>query len=190
MLEYHPYMAYNFTQFQSKLKGTEEWLAKELSGIRTGRASVTFLDNIKVESYGSEMAISAVASINTEDPKTLRITPWDNSQIRNIEKAISISNLGVSVVVDDKGLRVIFPELTGERRQQLAKIAKEKLEDARVGLRRERNEVMSDIEKKQKEGEMGEDEMKRNKEQVEKYMQEANRKLDEIFAKKEAEIIN
>lgn len=183
-------MAYNFTQFQSKIKSTEEWLAKELSGIRTGRASVTFLDNIKVESYGTEMAISAVASINTEDPKTLRITPWDNSQIKNIEKAITVSNLGVSVIIDDKGLRVIFPELTGERRQQLAKIAKEKLEDARVALRRERNEVMADIEKKKKEGEMGEDEMKRTKDEVEAKMKVANTKLDEVFSKKEAEILN
>lgn len=183
-------MAYNFTQFQTKLKGTEDWLIKELTGVRTGRASASFLDNVRVESYGSEMAISAVASVSTEDPKTLRITPWDNSQIKSIEKAVTVSNLGVSVVVDDKGLRVIFPELTGERRQQLAKIAKEKLEDGRVALRRERNEVMADIEKKKKDGEMGEDEMKRNKEEVEVKMKVANVKLDEIFNKKEAEILN
>ncbi len=181
-------MAYNFTPFQTKLKATEEWLAKELGGVRTGRASASFLDNIRVDSYGTEMAITAVASVNSEDPKTLRITPWDNSQIKNIEKAITVSNLGVSVVVDDKGLRVIFPELTGERRIQLAKISKEKLEDARVALRRERNEVMSDIEKKQKAGEMGEDDMKRAKDEVESKMKEANKKLDEMFEKKEKEI--
>jgi ribosome recycling factor len=182
------FMAYNFTAFQNKIKATEEWLAKELSGVRTGRASISFLDGVRVESYGSEMPISSVASIGTEDPKTLRITPWDNSQIKAIEKAITVSNLGVSVVVDDKGLRVIFPELTGERRIQLAKIAKEKLEDARVALRRERNEVMDDLETKKKAGEMGEDEMKRNKDEVEKKVQEANKKLEELFAKKEAEI--
>ncbi len=181
-------MAYNFTPFQTKLKATEEWLAKELGGVRTGRASASFLDNIRVDSYGTEMAITAVASVNSEDPKTLRITPWDNSQIKNIEKAITVSNLGVSVVVDDKGLRVIFPELTGERRIQLAKISKEKLEDARVALRRERNEVMSDIEKKQKAGEMGEDDMKRAKDEVESKMKEANKKLDDMFEKKEKEI--
>jgi ribosome recycling factor len=181
-------MAYTLNDFQNKLKATEDWLIKEMGAIRTGRASVAFLDGVQVESYGSMMAISSVASIGTEDAKTLRITPWDNSQIRGIEKAISTSNLGVSVVVDDKGLRVIFPELTGERRLQLVKVAKEKLEDGRVALRRERNEVMDDLNTKKKEGSMSEDEVERVKIEVEKKMKEAGEKLEVVFTKKESEI--
>lgn len=181
-------MAYNLTNFQNKLKATEDWLAKELSSVRTGRASVSFLDGVKVESYGTEMPISSVASISNEDAKTIRITPWDNSQIKGIEKAITVANLGVSTVVDDKGVRVIFPELTGERRIQLVKVAKEKLEDARVALRRERNEVMDDLNSKKKEGSVSEDEAERIKLEIEKKMKEANDKLEQFFSKKESEI--
>ncbi len=181
-------MAYNAINFQNKLKGTEEWLAKELSGIRTGRASISFLDGVKVESYGSEMPISSVASIGNEDAKTIRIAPWDNSQIKAIEKAITVSNLGVSTVVDDKGIRVIFPELTGERRAQLVKVGKEKLEEARVALRRERNEIMDDLNSQKKSGSMSEDDVERAKADVEKKMKEAADKLESLFAKKESEI--
>ncbi len=183
-------MAYNFTNLQNKIKGTEEWLAKELSGIRTGRASISFLDGVRVESYGSEMPISSLATISNEDSKTIRISPWDNSQIKSIEKALTVSNLGVSVVTDGSGIRVIFPELTGERRIQLVKVAKDKLEDARVALRRERNEVMDDINSQKKAGEMGEDEAERNKAEVEKKIKEGSEKLETLFTKKETEIAN
>jgi ribosome recycling factor len=181
-------MAYNFTNFQNKLKATEDWLAKELSSIRTGRASISFLDGVRVESYGSEMPISSVATIGNEDAKTIRITPWDASQIKAIEKALTVSNLGVSIVVDDKGIRVMFPELTGERRIQLVKVAKEKLEEARIALRRERNEVMDDLNSQKKSGAMSEDEVERTKVEIEKKMKDAGEKLDGFFNKKETEI--
>ena len=181
-------MAYNFTTFNKQLKETQDWLTRELAGIRTGRASTAFLDGVRVESYGTEMPISSVASIATEDAKTIRIAPWDSSQTQAIERAINNSNLGVSVSVDDKGLRIIFPELTGERRQQLIKVAKEKLEDGRIALRRERNAVSEDLNEKKKSGEMGEDDMMRAKNEMEKIFQEASKKLDELFTKKEQEI--
>ena len=181
-------MAYNFSTFQAKIKETEGWLGREFGNIRTGRASTAFLDPVRVESYGSEMPISSVAGIATEDAKTIRISPWDKNQTQAIEKAIVASNLGVSVVVDDKGLRVIFPELTGERRQQLIKVAKEKLEDARIALRRERNEVSEDLNSKKKNSEMGEDDVMRAKAEMEKVFQEGSKKLEELFNKKEAEI--
>jgi ribosome recycling factor len=181
-------MAYNFSTLNQKIKETQEWYTKELSAIRTGRASTAFLDGVRVESYGSEMPISSLATISSEDPRTLRISPWDSSQIQPIEKGITVANLGVSVVVDGQGLRVVFPELTGERRQQLVKVAKEKLEDAKVALRRERNEVVDDLNEKKKASAMGEDEMMRTKEQMEKLIQDASKKLEEMFAKKEQEI--
>lgn len=181
-------MAYNFSTFNQKIKETQDWLVKEMASVRTGRASTAFLDGVKVESYGSTMPISSVASMATEDARSIRITPWDRTQTQAIEKAIVVANLGVSVSVDDKGLRVNFPELTGERREQLVKVAKEKLEDAKVALRRERNEVINDLNEKKKSGAMGEDDMFRHKEEMEKIHQEASKKLDEIFAKKEQEI--
>ncbi len=183
-------MAYNFSKFQQKIKETQEWYAKELSSIRTGRASTSFLDPVRVDSYGSEMPINALATISNEDAKTIRISPWDNSQVQAIEKAINMANLGISVVVDGSGLRVIFPELTGERRLQLVKVAKEKLEDARVAIRRERSEVSDDLNAKKKDGEMSEDEVIRAKLEMEKYVQEGSKKLEELFAKKEQEITN
>jgi len=182
-------MAYDFSSFKQKTKGTEDWLIKELSGIRTGRATVSFLDGIKVDSYGSIMHLSGVASLVTEDSRSIRITPWDRSQTQTIEKAINLANLGVSVSVDDKGLRVIFPELTGERRQQLAKIAKQKLEESKVALRRERGEISDDINKKKKDGELSEDDMMRAKTEMEKIVKECEAILEAHFAKKEKEII-
>ncbi|MEI6553876.1 MAG: ribosome recycling factor [bacterium] len=182
-------MTYDFSSFKQKTKETEEWLIKELTGIRTGRATVSFLDGVKVDSYGSMMHLSGVASVNTEDPKTIRITPWDRSQTQAIEKAITLADLGVSVSVDDKGLRVIFPELTGERRQQLAKIAKQKLEESKVALRRERGTVSDDLNKKKKDGEMSEDEMIRSKTEMEKIVKECEAHLEESFAKKEKDIL-
>lgn len=182
-------MAYNFSTFNQKIKETAEWYTRELATIRTGRASTAFLDNVKVDSYGAEMGITSLATVSSEDPRTIRISPWDSSQVQAIEKAITLADLGVSVVVDGSGLRVIFPELTGERRQQLMKVAKEKLEDARVALRRERNEVVEDLNSKKKEGTMGEDDMMRTKAEMEKIFQEGSKKLDELFDKKEKEIL-
>ncbi len=182
-------MAYNFTPFKQGIKEVEEWLKKELSGIRTGKASPALLDIVKVEVYGSFMPINQVASVNLEDARSIRITPWDVSQVKPIEKAITASNLGLSVTVDDKGLRVIFPELTTERRSDLMKVVKQKLEDARKSVRLEREKVMNDVEKKEKEGGMGEDEKFRIKGDVQKIVDETNKNLESLFEKKEKEII-
>ena len=103
-------MAYNFTDFNKRLKEADDWVVKEFTGLRTGRASVSLLDGISVESYGSKMSLSSVANLSVEDARSIRIAPWDMSQVQAIEKAIQLSSLGISPVVDEKGLRVIFPE--------------------------------------------------------------------------------
>jgi ribosome recycling factor len=146
------------------------------------------LDGIMVESYGSHMPIKNVASISIEDPKTLRIAPWDKSQIKGIEKSIVASNLGLSVATDDMGIRVIFPQLTTESRQSLVKVLKEKLEESRITVRREREVVISDIEAKEKEGKMTEDDRFRAKEELQKIVNETNGKLEEVFEKKNKEV--
>lgn len=183
-------MTYDWNQLKKKIKDTEDWLSKEFQGIRTGRATPALLDSISIEVYGSYMPISQVATILNEDPKTLRISPWDLQNIKSIEKAIMTSNLGVSVSVDEKGLRVSFPPLTSESRTQFVKVAKQKLEDAKVSLRQERNRVNDDLQEKKKNSEMGEDEMMRAKAEMEKLVKEANEALDGLFKKKETDILS
>lgn len=183
-------MAYDFNKFKKSIVGAEEWVKKEFSGIRTGQASPALLDSIKVDSYGALVPISQVGSVLGEGPRTLRITPWDNSQTKDIEKAITIANLGVSVAVDDKGLRVNFPELTAERRAQITKIAKDKLEEGKKQIRSHRDDVMKDLQGKEKDGSLGKDDVFRHKNEVQKMVDEANKKLEEIYSKKEKEILS
>lgn len=181
-------MAYDFNPFKGKANEVIEWLKKECATLRTGRATPAILDSVKVESYGSMMSLSQVASIVAEDAQSLRIAPWDASLIRDIEKAIMVANLNLSTSVDDKGVRVFFPALTGETRALLIKTAKAKLEDARVSLRGERERVINDIKTKEKEGTITEDEKFRLNTEVQKIVDETNKKLDDIIDKKEKEI--
>lgn len=182
-------MQYNFSNFKTELKKIEEFLGKEYSHLNVGRASPMVLDGVKVESYGSYIPLKNAASVSIEDSKTLRIAPWDKSQIKSIEKAIIGSNLGLSVATDDLGIRIIFPQLTTETRQALVKVLKEKLEDSRIVARQERENVLSDIEAKTKEGKITEDEKFRAKEELQKIINETNGKLEEIFKKKEKEVM-
>lgn len=183
-------MAYNFNAFKDESKNIEEWLRKEYDGIRTSRATPAVLDTVSVESYGARMPIKQVATINVEGPRTIRIVPFDASQVKAVEKAIIVSNLGLSVGVDDKGVRVSFPELTAERREQLIKLAKERLEHSRVSVRKVRDTSIKGIEAKEKEGGMGEDEKKRIKTELQKMVDALNQKLLESFEKKETEIMS
>lgn len=178
-------MAYNTTNFKIELKKVEEWLGKEYGSVHTGRATPLILDNIMVESYGSFMPIKNVASISIEDSKTLCISPWDKSQIKGIESAISVANLGLSVVSDSDGVRVIFPMLTTENRTKLVKILKEKLEDARISVRQERQVEIDKLTTI-----TDEDDKKRAKEDIQKCVDESNQNLESIFAKKETDLMN
>lgn len=184
------YMAYNFSNFKNESKKVEDWLAKEYSQIHTGRASPILLDSVFVESYGTLMALNTVASVSIEDPKTLRVAPWDKNQISAIEKALQASNLGFSVVADSAGIRVIVPPLTTERRVSLVKSLKGKLEEARVSLRKVREEVLSDIQDIEKDGGMSEDDKFRAKEELQKLVDEGNKNLEAVFAKKENDVMN
>lgn len=183
-------MPYDFSKFKKSLTGAEDWIKKEFSGIRTGQASPSLLDSVKVDSYGVLSPISQIGSVTVEGPRTIRIVPWDSAQVKDIEKAITIANLGVSVVVDDKGLRVNFPELTEDRRKDIVKLAKEKLEDGKKQIRMHRDDVMKDLQTKEKDGSMGKDDAFRYKNEAQKIVDEANKKLDDAFAKKEKEIIS
>lgn len=182
-------MAYNFSNTKMDMKKVEERLSKEYSQVHTGRASPSILDGITVESYGAFQPLKNVASISIEDPKTLRIVPWDKGVIKSIEKAIIASNLGLSPATDEAGIRVIFPQLTAESRQSLVKVLKEKLEEARIAVRRERENAWNDIQEQEKNGKMTEDEKFKGKDDLQKIVDETNRNLESIFDKKEKEVL-
>ena len=182
-------MTYDLNKIKKDMTSIEEWFKRELQQIRTGQASPAILDGVKVESYGVPMAMKEVATVTLEGARTLRITPWDKAQVKNIEKAITVANLGLSVVVDDQGLRVNFPELTADRRVAIAKQTKEKLEEARKQVRQHRDQVVRELQTKEKDGAIGKDDAFRAKNDVQKIVDYCNKKLEEMFAKKEKEII-
>ncbi len=174
--------------FNKKLEDAVVWLTGEYSSIRSGQATPALLDSIKVEQYGAMMPINQVGSVGIEDARTLRVSPWDASGVAAIERAIIDADLGVSVSTDSSGLRVIFPELTSERREQLMKLAKSKLEEARVRVRTARDEAMKQIDAAQKSGDISEDERFTKKEEVQKLVDAGNKKLESLLASKEVEL--
>lgn len=173
-----------------KIKGEEvkQWLSKELSTLRTGRATITILDNVFVESYGSFSPINQLATITIEDAKTIRITPWDKSVIKEIDKAIQKANLGLSVSVNGVDARVIFPDLTTETRMNLVKQGYKKVEDAKVSLRAERSDAIKKLEIFAKDNSVSEDDLKRQKDEVQKIIDQGVATFDTMGVLKEKEI--
>lgn len=175
---------YDFSSLKNKLLDSADWLSRELSGLRTGKASPAILDNIKVDTYGQLQAIKHLANINIEDAKTLRITPWDKSSIKMIESAIMEANLGISTAPDSLGLRVIFPELSTERRQVLIKLVNEKLEEARISVKKERERTWGEIQEQNRASQISEDDKFRAKDELQKIIDQANNQLEQIAEKK------
>jgi ribosome recycling factor len=182
-------MSYDFSNFKTELVSVKEWLSKEFSSIRTGQATPAIFDTVSIDSYGTKSPIAHVAGITSEGPRSLRISPWNKDQIKVIEKAITVANLGVSVSVDDTGLRVSFPELTTERREMLKKLTGEKLEHAKVSMRKEREKVWNDIQDKCKDGEISEDEKFRLKDELQKMVDETTKEFEAMGERKEKEIM-
>lgn len=183
-------MSYNFSVLKNKIGDVKNWLSGEYAGIRTGRATPLLLDSIMIDSFGSKTPIKHIAAIVAEDAKTLRISPWDKSNIGPIEQAIAVANLGVSTAPDGVGIRVIFPDLTAERRTALIRLANEKLEEAKVSIRKEREKIWNDILSQEKEGEISEDEKFRFKEELQKIIDEAVSEFETMASRKEEEIKN
>lgn len=177
-------MAHDFSVLKKEVEETKKWLVDELASLRTGRATPTLLDGVQLEVYGSRMKLNQVAGVSVSDARTLYVTPYDASQVKPIEKAITDANLGVGVGADERGVRVTFPELTAERRGQLVKILKGKLEDARIALKQKRTDAIKALEKE----EMAEDDERRAKEAIQKVIDEGNKELEEIADKKEKEL--
>ncbi len=182
-------MSFNFTQLKSDLTATQDWLRKEYAQISTGRAHPALLDSITIDAYGSQQPLKNLASISVEDARTLRIVPFDSSQVNAMQKAVSESGLPFALAVDGKGLRANIPQLTEENKRSLIKLLKDKLEEARVRVRAFRQKVDKDIDSAEKEGELSADEKKRNKEEMQKHIDATNIQLDTIFSEKETDIM-
>ena len=166
-----------------------EWFGGEMRSIQTGIANPAVLDFVKLEVYGSWMNLAHVASIGIEDAKTLRVVPFDKSVIGMIEGAINHADLGLSVMSDSDGVRVIFPSLTTERRVQYVKMAKDRLEEAKVRIRQVREEVKKNIEAGEKAGDYGQDDKKAMIDKMQSAIDGGVNDLESIFEKKEQEIM-
>ncbi len=183
-------MSYNFTQHNTDLSNITEWLRKEYQQISTGRANPALLDSVMVESYGSRQPIKNIASVTIEEARTLRIAPWDKSQVKEIEKAILESKLPFSVSTDSEGLRASIPQFTEENKRTVVKLLKDKLEEGRIRVRQVRQKTEKDLEAKQKAGEFSEDDLFTFKATLQKTIDEANRELENLFDKKDTDIMS
>lgn len=181
-------MPYNFKIFDGKVGAAKEWLQKEYRGLRTGRANPALLEGISVSAYGSMMPLKQVATVGVEDARTLRIQPFDASTIKDIERAIAGADLGVGTVSDGVIVRVSFPELTAERRQQMVKLAKGKLEEARTTIKVARDESWKDIQEKERASAITEDDKFRLKDELQKKIDTVNEELERAFEAKEKEM--
>ena len=144
------------------------------------------LDGVMVEAYGSFQPIKNVGSVSIEDSRTLRITLWDKTVLKDVEKAIIAANLGLSLATDGEGMRVIFPALTTENRTRLVKVLKEKMEEARVSVRRDRENALNEL----KSADLPEDDARRTKDEIQKRVDTANAKLEATFEAKETEVMS
>ena len=171
-----------------RMQKAVDHLDEELLNIRAGKASVNVLNGVMVEYYGSQVPVSGAASVTVPDAKTILIQPWDKNLIRVIEKAIIDSNIGLTPSNNGEQIRLTMPPLTEERRKELVKRARGEAETARVSLRNARRDAIESFKKAQKEG-MPEDEAKDGETQVQKMLDKFSKKLDEVLAAKEKEIM-
>ena len=182
-------MSYNFSTTQTQKDAVIDWLKSEYRSIQTGRATPQVLDLVAIDMYGARTPVAHVGSITIEDPRTIRVAPWDKTVISAVEKAINDADLGLSVSSDAEGLRVHFPSLTTETRQKLVKLLKERLEEGRIRVRSMREDTNKDIDTRKKDGDYGEDEHKRYRDELQKIVDTANAELEELFQKKEKEVM-
>ena len=174
---------------KEKMGKTVAVLVKELSSLRAGRASAQVLDRILVDYYGSPTPVNQVGNISSPEPRLLVITPYDPSVLNPLEKAIQKSDLGINPSNDGKCIRLVFPELTEERRKELAKAVRKKGEDSKVAIRSIRRDAIEQIKKQKKDGEVTEDDQKKLEEQAQKLTDSTIKDIDKIIADKEKEIM-
>lgn len=174
---------------EEKMAKTEQVVMNEFSGVRTGKASATLVENILVEVYGSNMRIRELAGITTPEPRTLAIQPWDANSLHPIEKAIQKSNLGLSPAIQGRTIRIFFPELSQERRVEFVKIIKKMAEDGRVAIRHVRRDAMEQLKKHAHDSGVTEDEVEKAEKELQRLTDEYSSKIDGHVVSKEKEIM-
>lgn len=182
-------MANPIEQAKPEFEQVIEHLGKELHNLRSGRASASMVEELPVDAYGSTMELKAMASITVPDAKTIQIEPWDKNVVKDIEKAIQASSLGLNPNVAGTTIRLIMPPMTEENRKNFVKIVNQKAEQARISIRNVREGVRETIDKDEKAKAIGEDEKFRLQEQLEKIVGEYNAKIEKTASEKENEIM-
>ena len=175
-------------EFETRMIKTTEVLATQFAAVRAGRANAAVLDQIEVDYYGVPTPIRQIASISTPDPRSLVIQPWDGSTLKLIEKAILMSDLGINPQNDGRQIRLVFPQLTEERRKELAKQVRKYGEDAKVAMRNVRRDAMDKFKKEQKKGDITEDDLKDLEKDLQKLIDDYTKKVDKQIEAKEKEL--
>ena len=174
---------------RDKMHKAVDHLRDEFSAIRTGRANPVLVERIRVEYFGSEVPLQQLAGFSVPEPRVLVVSPYDKSAMKAIEKAIQASDLGVNPGNDGNVIRLVFPELTQDRRKEYVKLAKSKAEEARIGVRNVRRSVRQDLEAQSKDGELSDDEVARLEKELDKVTQEIVAEVDKILEAKEKELL-
>lgn len=172
-----------------RMEGALEALQREFSGLRTGRASTSLLENIQVDAYGSAMPLNQVASVSVPEPRLLTVQVWDNGNIKATEKAIQDAELGLNPQTEGNLIRVPIPDLSEERREEMAKVAAKYAEQARIAVRNVRRDGMDSLKKMEKDGEISQDEHRGRGEDIQKLTDDHIKQVDELLETKEQEIM-
>ena len=183
-------MSVDFTEFSRKMDRTLEHLGEDFDAVRAGRANAKVLDRISVEYYGSETPLNGVATISSPDARTLVITPWDTKLLKEIQKAIQMSDLGINPQNDGRVIRLIFPQLTEERRKELSKQVKKYAEDAKVAMRNIRRDGMDYVKKLKKNNEITEDDQRKAEKDLQDMLDKYIKKVDAALAAKDKELMS
>jgi ribosome recycling factor len=178
------------SDLQRRMHGAVEALRHELSGLRTGRASTALLDTIHVEVYGANMPLNQVGTVSVPEPRLLTVQVWDRSNVQPVEKAIRSANLGLNPVTDGQLIRLPIPDLTEERRKELAKLVGQYAEKAKVAVRNVRRDGMDHLKQDEKKHQISEDEHKRLEQEVQKITDDTIKEIDDLANAKEKEILN
>jgi ribosome recycling factor len=179
----------DLTAAERRMKGALEAVKHNFATIRTGRANPTLLDRIEVDVYGSRMPLRSVANVGAPEPRLLTVTPFDPNSLKNIERSISDSDLGLNPQNDGKILRLPIPELTEERRRELIRLARSMAEEGRVSVRNVRRDEMRDVHELRKMGEISQDDEHRAEEELQKLTNDYVKRIDAAVAEKEAELL-
>lgn len=172
-----------------RMDGALKALDADFATVRTGRASVHLLDKVVVDAYGSEMPLNQVATVHVPEARLLTVQPFDKSLMKSIEKALMEAQLGLTPSNDGQLIRLPIPSLTEERRKEYVKLAHKMAEDARIAVRNVRRDILHDVKRQEKEGELSKDEVARASDEVQKVTDREVKSIDEALARKEAEIL-